>query len=54
MSNAIRQRLLERENLDLNSVIAKARSLGATKINADRFELKRRNIASDNTAAING
>ena len=54
MSNAIRQRLLESENLDLNSVIAKARSLEAEQINADRFGLKCSDLASYNTAAING
>ena len=54
MSNAIRQRLLESENLDLNSVIAKARSLEAEQINAVRFGLKCSDLASYNTAAING
>ena len=54
MSNAIGQRLLESENLDLNSVIAKTRSLEAAQINADKFGLKRSDLASYNSAAING
>ena len=51
LSNAIRQRLLESENMTLTQILDSARSLEAAQSNSEKFFIKQQGLDADNSIA---
>ena len=52
MSNHIRQRLLESENMNLQHILDKVRSLDAAQKNFEEFSIAQAGFKPDNYAAV--
>ena len=52
MSNHIRQRMLESENMNLQHILDRARSLDATKKNFEEFSIAQAGFRPDDSAAV--
>ena len=51
LSYAIRQRLLERENMTLTQILDRARSLETAQYNSEKFCIKQQGLDADNSVA---